>query len=77
MFWPRISHSPKPPELTPVERDALRYQFIRKVIEGMVKDHPAVAGIHVRPPGKKYWFDTVNDFDDAIDEAMRHDRKRI
>lgn len=76
MFFGRPPALTPPPTLTPLEKDAMRYRFIRKAIAQTIEKHPEIAGIQVRPPGKKHWFDTVQDFDEAIDEAIKNDRKR-
>lgn len=55
--------------------DAERYQYIRKVLMEAIADNPHIAGIYLTPPSKKYWFETQQDIDDAIDEAMRGENK--
>jgi hypothetical protein len=56
--------------MTDVDIDAARYQFIREQIKAAMKDSPYLVGIQLHPPGKKHWFETIKDFDEAIDEAM-------
>jgi len=53
-----------------IEQDARRYRFLRLALEQAIKDNPSIAGIYIRPPGKKYWFENAKDIDDAIDEQM-------
>lgn len=53
-----------------IEQDARRYAYIRAHLVQAIKDNPSIAGVYIRPPGKKYWFERERDIDDAIDEAM-------
>jgi len=57
-----------------IEQDARRYQYIRSALSQAIKDNPTIAGVYIRPPGKKYWFENVKDIDEAIDELLEDDR---
>lgn len=56
--------------MTDIEQDARRYAYIRACLALAIKANPTIAGVYIKPPGKKYWFDKDQDIDAAIDEAM-------
>jgi hypothetical protein len=43
-------------------------------LEEAIKENPYLAGVYIKPPGKKYWFETAADIDQAIDEAILEKR---
>jgi hypothetical protein len=57
--------------LVDIEKDAKRYAFIRTHLVEAILKNPYIAGVYIKPPGKKYWFDNASDIDQAIDEAMQ------
>lgn len=56
--------------MTDIEQDARRYAFIRSALAAAIIDNPTMAGVYIKPPGKKYWFDSPKDIDAAIDECI-------
>lgn len=56
-----------------IEQDARRYAYLRACLAQAIKENPSIAGVYIKPPGKKYWFDKEKDIDDAIDEAMEQE----
>lgn len=53
-----------------IEQDAKRYQHIRELMGQAIKVNAHGAIFILHPPGKKAWFDTLEDVDAAIDEQM-------
>lgn len=53
-----------------IEQDARRYAYIRLALSKAIESNPSIAGVYIKPPGKKYWFESDKDIDAAIDQAM-------
>jgi hypothetical protein len=62
-------------EIEQLTKDAERYRYIKRVFASSIELHPYLAVVGIRPPGKKYWFETVKDLDEALDEAMANEDK--